>query len=210
MCVCVAVCVHVSVCRSVCVCLQASPVSRSLILGRLPPSRIAQFWRELTQSWMPCQTLSLLYRGSRDGMDSRCFHHWCDKQGPTLTLIRTTCGHVFGGYLSCSWFTPMGLPHHCSKAFLFTVECPGGRIERFPLRHGGSVSVHGSVSVGPSWGPVLTLGMRMGSEGVMCHWDGGDLFQDGGGQGAFTFTGASRFRVEDVEVYRVTQSTPWR
>jgi len=31
----------------------------------------------------------LIYRGTRDGFDSKTFHKICDNQGPTLSLIKS-------------------------------------------------------------------------------------------------------------------------
>jgi len=42
--------------------------------------------------------LKLLYRGSKDGFDAKQFHSKCDDQGCTLTIIKTTSGHIIGGY----------------------------------------------------------------------------------------------------------------
>lgn len=45
----------------------------------------------------------LLYRASRDGFSSYTFHNLCDNQGPTIVLIKTSYGTVFGGYASSAW-----------------------------------------------------------------------------------------------------------
>jgi hypothetical protein len=44
-----------------------------------------------------------LYVASRDGWSTRKFHDLCDGKGPTITLVRTETGHIFGGYTSVSW-----------------------------------------------------------------------------------------------------------
>ena len=43
--------------------------------------------------------MELLYRGTRDGMNSKNFHEKCDEKGPTITLFRNDKGNLFGGYL---------------------------------------------------------------------------------------------------------------
>ena len=49
----------------------------------------------------------LLYRASRDGYKAKKFHEFCDKKGPTLTIVRViskkTDDHYFGGFNSSSW-----------------------------------------------------------------------------------------------------------
>ena len=47
--------------------------------------------------------LHLLYRGSRDGWEPSQFHSRCDNKGPTVTVIKTTAGYLFGGYADLSW-----------------------------------------------------------------------------------------------------------
>ena len=46
---------------------------------------------------------TLLYQATRDGGLSTTFHKLCDDQGPTLTLISTKEGWIFGGYTDTSW-----------------------------------------------------------------------------------------------------------
>lgn len=46
---------------------------------------------------------TLLYRGSRDGFLGRDFHSRCDNHGDTLTVIKSTSGHIFGGYTNQKW-----------------------------------------------------------------------------------------------------------
>jgi hypothetical protein len=47
--------------------------------------------------------LSLLYRGSQDGMEAKHFHSKCDGKGPTLTVVETFTGKVIGGFSNQSW-----------------------------------------------------------------------------------------------------------
>jgi hypothetical protein len=48
-------------------------------------------------------TLSLLYRGSRDGFRGVDFHAKCDDKGATVTIVKSTEGCIFGGYSDQSW-----------------------------------------------------------------------------------------------------------
>ena len=71
--------------------------------------------------------LSLLYRGSRDGMDGKDFHFKCDLKGPTLTIIETTSGIIMGGYSNTQWGRPpirhgfAGGYQKANKAFLYVL-----------------------------------------------------------------------------------------
>jgi len=44
-----------------------------------------------------------LFIASQDGKTGENFHSKCDGKGPTLTVIQTKDGHVFGGFTSRSW-----------------------------------------------------------------------------------------------------------
>jgi hypothetical protein len=45
----------------------------------------------------------LLYKGTKDGDTIEIFHNKCDNQAPTISIIKSTDGQVFGGYTSKSW-----------------------------------------------------------------------------------------------------------
>ena len=48
-------------------------------------------------------TFSLIYKGSRDGDTYDNFHEKCDNKGPTIMIIKTDDGEIFGGYTEKSW-----------------------------------------------------------------------------------------------------------
>ena len=50
----------------------------------------------------------LLWRGTRDGFKVSTFHKLCDGKANTLTLIKSTHGHIFGGYTSLPWSSNAG------------------------------------------------------------------------------------------------------
>jgi hypothetical protein len=45
----------------------------------------------------------LVFRGSRDGWSAKIIHSKIDGQGPTITIIKTRKGKIFGGFASVSW-----------------------------------------------------------------------------------------------------------
>jgi len=54
----------------------------------------------------PVNTWKLLYKWTRDPKTNEAWHQACDNKGPTVTVIRTKDGHVFGGYSQISWSAP--------------------------------------------------------------------------------------------------------
>jgi len=45
----------------------------------------------------------LIFRASRDGYTSSAFHSKCDNQGPTVSIIKSNMGNIFGGYNKAAW-----------------------------------------------------------------------------------------------------------
>jgi hypothetical protein len=67
----------------------------------------------------------LLYRGSRDGFDSTPFHQRVDYHSHTLTIVETTKGFIFGGYIANEWDSSNKWKSDDSlKSFLFTLKNP--------------------------------------------------------------------------------------
>nr|XP_058952138.1 uncharacterized protein LOC131779589 [Pocillopora verrucosa] len=75
---------------------------------------------------------SLCYRASSHGWSSSTFHSYCDRRGPTVTIIRAH-GYIFGGYTDQSWryyrrysyyygYLYYGQYTSSSKAFIFSLK----------------------------------------------------------------------------------------
>jgi hypothetical protein len=64
---------------------------------KLPEQELLMRWLDLA-GHLP--KFTLLYRGSRDTFKAARFHEICDNKGATLSIIKSKCGKVFGGYTS--------------------------------------------------------------------------------------------------------------
>ncbi len=67
----------------------------------------------------------LLFRASINGWSVNDFHSHCDRKGPTLTIIKTSEGYIFGGYNDQSWYDPFYSRYQSSNkndASLFSIE----------------------------------------------------------------------------------------
>ncbi len=62
--------------------------------------------------------LTLLYKASRDGSSDATFHETCNFKGPTLTVLYTTTGYVYGLY-TVQGFTSDGTWQYDHCCFLF-------------------------------------------------------------------------------------------
>jgi len=103
--------------------------------------------------WLPATVPKLLYRATRDGFDASSFHERCDGVGPTIVLVRTTQGHIFGGYSDSSWssssaYTPS------AASFLFSIKNPLGLpAMRLPIKCGGhDKAIYGHAAYGATFG----------------------------------------------------------
>ncbi|TNV76944.1 hypothetical protein FGO68_gene8003 [Halteria grandinella] len=69
--------------------------------------------------------LELLMRGSRDGFRADAFHALCDGKGPTLSVVKSESGSIFGGYTTVSWGIASDPIENAKKdplAFIFTFD----------------------------------------------------------------------------------------
>jgi hypothetical protein len=81
----------------------------------------------IIQKWLPnprCK-LEKLFDGKRDGFDVKQFHSKCDNKGPTLVIVLSEFGHVFGGYTKISWTSKEQYVKD-ESAFVFIVRSQKG------------------------------------------------------------------------------------
>jgi len=71
-----------------------------------------------------------IYVASMDGDSGTDFHDKCDGKGPTVVIVETTTGNVFGGYTSVSW-SSQGW-NRDPTSFLFQLR---PRLSHFALRN---------------------------------------------------------------------------
>lgn len=85
----------------------------------------------------------------------KTFHLKCDNQGPTLTVLKTTEGYIFGGYIDKS-FTSGSQYLKSKKAFIFTLNC---HAKLKPMKF-DILPDHVDYAAydGPSWGPEFGVG----------------------------------------------------
>jgi hypothetical protein len=81
----------------------------------------------LLMSWLPTtvgKKTKLLY-SQVDGMTASDFHRLCDNQGPTVVIIKSTQGNVFGGFAPQPW-SQSNIHNVLDKeSFLFTIVNQG-------------------------------------------------------------------------------------
>ena len=142
----------------------------------------------------------LLYRGSRDGFSSQNFHSKCDNQGPTVTVIKSTTGHLFGGYNADSWDSS-GQDKTNPQCFIFTLTNPHGfPPTKFFYKSGRSSYCHSGY--GPIFGGASDIAVFDNCNSNNCSSTGFPAsYDDSLGKGTETFTGADKFTVSEIEVF---------
>lgn len=66
---------------------------------------------------------SLIFRASRDGWSPIDFHNFCDSEGPTIVLFKSSTGKVSGGFTEISWGSVGGyVQKEDPNAFVFSMH----------------------------------------------------------------------------------------
>ncbi len=73
--------------------------SNTLPYTRIVDKKYDSYLRE----WIGDYKWRLLYRASEHAYTAESFHEYCDDQGPTLVVIKSSGGWIFGGYTTQSW-----------------------------------------------------------------------------------------------------------
>jgi len=96
----------------------------------------------------------LLFQASKDGASVSTFHSRCDSKGPSVVIVETKSGNLFGGYTSTSWSGSGGYSYS-TGAFLFRLR---PSMKRYDQRSSyESYAISRSSSDGPVFGNGHTL-----------------------------------------------------
>lgn len=172
----------------------------------LNPSHVGQLFTWLADDSIG-SNLELIYRASCDGWEANIFHSKCDKKKNTVSLVRSTCGYIFGGFADESWASSGGYKAS-PRAFLFGMRThTSDQPSKFRLKiaEDSNATYHAS-----NWGPVFG-----GGSGDICisnhpntnsSWAYlGHTFHSPSGQvDPNYFTGSESFSVAELEVFHVT------
>ena len=152
--------------------------------------------------------LILSYRASIDGDTSKIFHQKCDILGPSLTMIKTKKGYIFGGFTSKNWQhfiqdvkkddPENGTEYKDEKAFCFSIN--NQKI------YSNYKTKENIIYCNNRYGPVFKGFFKIMDEclkngGICLKMEGSAL---GGVEKEYEFNGEEKnFDVEDVEVFQV-------
>jgi hypothetical protein len=141
----------------------------------------------------------LAWRGSKDGFTAKKFHSLCDLKGDNIVVIKSTTGHLFGGYCSTAWGKRESTCEIAPNSFIFTLTNPYGIPPTKYLPKKDSCIYHYSTR-GPTFGSDIWVEDNCNKRKVNKHVFP-NRFLDTTGKGEKTFTGSRTFTVSDIEVF---------
>ncbi|XP_060596285.1 interferon-induced protein 44-like [Ruditapes philippinarum] len=192
--------------------------------------KLTEKYMDQLEQWIGTgpKTFTLLYAITRDGCDPKTFHHKCNNQGATVTVLYNQHGSVYGAYTSVSWQVNSGSYIYDNKAFLyqlmFNESC---KMNKFPVNKPDNAVIHND-NYGPIFGTGYDLHTFNGNTTV--HRSGNIFLLNGDMAGfgnVFNNKGMTAdqinngtMEVTELEVYMVTDGqrtkkiekklSPWR
>jgi len=118
------------------------------VLGKLQPSE-GSFLKDLLRK-VNKKMGEILYVASVDGDAASKFHSLCDNQGPTIVVVETTAGVMFGGFAAISWKSKNRYISS-STSFLFQIR-PAKKMLRLQRVNGESSAQYDGANYGPTFG----------------------------------------------------------
>ena len=136
----------------------------------------------------------LIYKATRDGGTGINFHKYCDYKGPTLTLIKTTSGYIFGGYTTLSWELKGDWNYKSDdkNAFIFSIN----NNRKYSIID-KSIVIYNRYDYGPVFGynDIYVKEDFLVSNKNECHYNSYYLASPG------QLAGGNYFQIKELEVY---------
>jgi archaellum component FlaC len=163
--------------------------------------QLNRFYGNENQEW------KLVYKATKNGFDSRICHQCCDNQGPTLTVIQSSEGYLFGGYTAASWDIENNLWMVDTTAFLFTLTNPHNILPtKYTINSDGRNAIRSGYPSGLAFGCWDIRIYLQKNHNSQSNIDFPQNYIDSTGRGNSTFTGSVRFSTPDIEIYRLASN----
>jgi hypothetical protein len=147
---------------------------------------------------------NLLHQASTRGFQASTFHQLCDNQGPTLVLVKSTNGHIFGGVNFISWMSGTGY-FASNSGFLFALK--DGHHQHDPalfrIMQNSNYAIHNQSSYGPTFGGGHDMHICNNSNSTMSSYSNLGHTYTGPSASQSTLAGERSFLVADYEVFAV-------
>lgn len=160
------------------------------------------------------QLWKLIYRGSEHGFGAGDFHSKCDNVPNTLTVVKSTSGHIFGGYANATWDQSNKYKND-PGAFLFSLVNAQNKRIKFKVNDSHS-AIYCNAAYGPTFGNSFDLHITHNSNVknaknysqlgnsyvIMTHTEEIDPSSDQRNKFQH-FTEAKNFVVSEIEIYEI-------
>ena len=138
----------------------------------------------------------LLYKGTTDGDTIEVFHNKCDNQYPTISIIESTDGQIFGGYTTKSWDKNNLKDIPDPDSFLFNLN----NTKKYPVSNDKGLMSNYICDFGGKNFHELYLCNQYFSNNGKCDNGNGFNFKNYELSG-----GKSSFKIKEVEIYKVIE-----
>jgi len=175
----------------------------SLILKTDEHKNILSKWISESNNNNKTIEFTLLYRSTRDGRYEDSFHSKCDNRGPTVTIIQSTSGHIFGGYTELSWGTDTGYRYD-ANAFIYSIT--------HETKHSKQKNTNYSICDSSTYcatfggGHDICLGYSRTVSHSFCYSNGDHTYELPANVDSQTYlAGSCNFTATEIEVYSVKE-----
>eukprot|EP00331_Platyophrya_macrostoma_P015794 CAMPEP_0176471350 /NCGR_PEP_ID=MMETSP0127-20121128/41082_1 /TAXON_ID=938130 /ORGANISM="Platyophrya macrostoma, Strain WH" /LENGTH=449 /DNA_ID=CAMNT_0017865985 /DNA_START=27 /DNA_END=1376 /DNA_ORIENTATION=+ len=146
-------------------------------------------------------TFKLIYRGSKDGYTASNFHSKCDNKGPTVVVIKSHLGKIFGGFTDVAWDSSNNYKT-TTNSFLFSID----RKQKYEQKAGQtSNSIYAYATYGPTFGGGHDIYIADNcNSGTSCYSYfpySYDCKEYSNPSSSDWLAGAYNFKVDEIEVF---------
>ncbi|KAF2069930.1 hypothetical protein CYY_008749 [Polysphondylium violaceum] len=154
--------------------------------------------KSLKQEFHSFKELIFHIASETNKFSASAFHSACDGKGPTITVIETTDGCVFGGYNSQSWKIH-GYFYGDNKCFIFTL------VNKHGIPPTKYLPKENANCVGSNSDPVI--GFHSGNNDIRIGETSSyqvfpSTYKDTTGKGNTTLTPSKNFTIKNLEIYK--------
>lgn len=178
---------------------KARPFSDSTLLTKEQMLKLNEFYDVVNQRW------DLIYKATRDGFEAAKFHQLCNNQGPTMVIIQSTDGYLFGGYASQAWRS-IGNYVNATGSFLFLLTNANGNQPTKFIYNNNGYAFYDNQTYGPTFGNGHDLHISEKSNtnnNNYCNI-GTYAYPNTLGLAQNTFTGSKNFQTSEIEVFKLS------
>jgi hypothetical protein len=151
---------------------------------------------------------NLLHRASIQGFQASTFHQRCDNQGPTLVLVKSANGHIFGGVNFIPWTSvTAGSYASSNNNFLFALKDGHHRHDpalfRITQNSNAQCAVYNNPGYGPTFGSGFDMRICDNPNSTTSSYSNLGNTYTGPGASQSTLAGENQFLVADYEVFAI-------